>query len=273
MMDAMAAKAATLGVFGRSLESLLRQIEDNQVRRQEMAVAKHIQQSVLPKPLPDPDSLPVLLDAFMRPTREVGGDLYDYFHIDATHLALIIADVSGKGVPASLFMMRCRTVLHSLATSGLSVEQCVSRTNAALTEDNDLCIFVTLFFAVLDLETGRMTYCNAGHNPPYLLAADGRTTRLGLTGPAAAVIDGAVYETGGADLAPGDLLFLYTDGITDALSTGGELYGEERLSALVDSLRNSPPADVVAGVVAAVDSFAEGAVQYDDITCLALTRR
>jgi len=273
MMDAMAAKAATLGVFGRSLEGLLRQIEDNQVRRQEMAVAKHIQQSVLPKPLPDAESLPVLLDAFMRPTREVGGDLYDYFKIDDTHLALIIADVSGKGVPASLFMMRCRTVLHSLATSGLSVEQCVSRTNMALVEDNDLCIFVTLFFAVLDLETGRMTYCNAGHNPPYLLAADGTTSRLGLTGPAAAVLGDAEYETGSVDLAHGDLLVLYTDGITDALNGLCELYGEDRLAALLDSHRASPPATVVEALVAAVDAFAAGTEQYDDITCLAISRR
>jgi len=271
-MDAMAAKAATLGMFGSTLEGLLRQIRDNQVRRQEMAVAKNIQESVLPKSLPMGAALPVRLHAFMRPAREVGGDLYDYFLIDETHLAVVIADVSGKGVPASLFMMRCSTVLRSLATSGISVEDCVSRANVALGTDNDLCIFVTLFFAVLDLSSGRLTYCNAGHNPPYVLSADGTMRGLDLTGPATAIIDDAEYGTGEVTLEKGDMLFLYTDGITEAVSATGGLFTEERLEALLAEIHTRPPADVVAAVVAAVDSFAAGIDQYDDITCLALTR-
>lgn len=249
---------------------LLRQKE---IHNQEMDMARSIQQSVLPKPLPKNNSLPVELEAFMRPMREIGGDLYDYFLVGDRQLAIAIGDVCGKGVPASLFMMMSCTSLRSISGLGLSVEMCMTRLNAVLAENNDSCMFITLFFGILDLDTGVLSYCNAGHNPPYLLRANGAMKTLPATGPAAAVFRAAKYQGATITMESDDRLFLFTDGVTEAMSPEGELYGEARLESLLASLRGQTPAVILAGVVAAVDQFADTAEQFDDITCLALTRK
>ncbi|MGE4528254.1 MAG: PP2C family protein-serine/threonine phosphatase [Rhodospirillaceae bacterium] len=267
MLKVLVSCAGDLGPFARSFEEMVREIEAKHLRQQEMAMAMRIQQSVLPRPLDD-GGLPFSLSAFMRPTREVGGDLYDYFRIDERRFAVVIADVSGKGVPASLFMMMCRTVLRSVAGSEAAADRCVARANRLLAEDNELCVFVTLFFGILDLETGVLGYCNAGHNPPFLRRADGRLEELAATGPAVAAFDAARYAAAETALAPGDLLFLYTDGITEAVDRDGGLFGTARLAALLQG--ETDPAHAVGAVSGAVDGFAAGMPQADDITCLAL---
>jgi len=273
MLRGMAARAAELGPFAQTFMGMVGEIESKRLRQQEMDMAMHIQRSVLPRPLPSDSPLPVDLHAFMRPMREIGGDLYDYFPVGEGQLALAVGDVSGKGVPASLFMMMCRTVLRSVAGTGLPVDRCLARLNAVLAENNSMCMFVTLFFGVLDLDTGLLRYCNAGHNPPWLLRAGGAAEILPPTGPAAAVLETAGYTAAETRLAPGDRLFLYTDGVTEALAPGGELFGSERLERLLRELRARPAAEMVDGVVAAVDAFAGAAEQFDDITCLALALR
>ena len=268
----MMSHAQNLGPFSKSFQEIINQIESNNVRDQEMMMATQLQRSVLPGPLPERLSEFVVLDAFMRPMREVGGDLYDYFAIDDTHLAVVIADVSGKGVPASLFMMMCRTVLRSVAASGLSVDQCMARANAVLNEGNELYMFVTTFFGILDLETGEFVYCNGGHNRPHIIPAQGERQTLITTGPVIAIIPTAKYRSASVTLQPGDLLFMFTDGITEARAASDLLYGEDRLVALLDTLRGHSPAQAVAAVIGAVDEFAAGTEQSDDITCLALMR-
>ena len=272
VLDTMIAQAADLGAFAQSFQEIIRQIKSNNVRDQEMQMATQIQRSVLPKPLPEAMSRYVALDAFMRPMKEVGGDLYDYFAIDDTHLAVAIADVSGKGVPASLFMMMCRTVLRSVATGGMSVDQCMARANAILNDGNDLAMFVTTFFGVLNLETGEFVYCNGGHNRPHIITAGGERQMLKTTGPLVAIIPAARYKSASVVLNPGDLLFMFTDGITEARAASDELYGDKRLQTLLEGLCGRSPAEVVTSVVASVDDFAAGVEQSDDITCLALMR-
>jgi CRP-like cAMP-binding protein len=273
MLRRMADRAGELGPFAGLFHEIVGEIEAKHLRQQEMAMAMQIQQSVLPRPLPADGPLPVDLCAFMRPMREIGGDLYDYFLVGGRELAVAIGDVAGKGVPASLFMMMCRTVLRTVAGTGLSVDQCLQRLNAVLAEDNELCMFVTLFFGVLDLDTGVLKYCSAGHNPPFLLRAAGGLERLAPTGPVAAVDPQARYAAASVRVEEGDRLFLFTDGVTEAMSPTGGFFGEERLARLLETLCGSSAADMVAGVVSGVDAFAATAEQFDDITCLALSRR
>ena len=202
--------------------------------------------------------------------KEVGGDLYDYFLIDPTHLAFAVADVSGKGVPASLFMMMFHTALRALASSGLDPAEAMGRVNAQLSEDNDECMFVTAFFGILDIESGDLAYVNAGHNPTYLLSRDGALSPLPGTGIAVGFSARASYQAHSLTLAAGDRLFLYTDGVTEAFSTKRELFGEDRLERVLSAGAALPLEGWMGSVLRSVDDFAAGAEPSDDITCLAL---
>jgi serine phosphatase RsbU (regulator of sigma subunit) len=271
MIERLTAQAADLGPFAQSFQEMLREIQAKQMRSQEMAMAARIQQSILPRPLPQKPDAPFAINAFMRPTREVGGDLYDFFAIDEDHIAFTVADVSGKGVPASLFMAMFISIIRALAMPDMNVGQMLTRANAILAADNDACMFVTVFFAVLEVSTGKLAYCNAGHNAPYLLKAKGGRQELPSDDIAVGILEGRVYREQSVTIAPGDRLFLFTDGITEAFSPKQELYGEERLEALLDAMPTAGPEELVGKVVAEVDRFADGADQSDDITCLALT--
>ena len=207
-LGALTAAAKHLGPFALSFDEMVREIQAKQARRQEMVMAMRIQQSVLPRPWRNDDVAPPFrLHAFMRPTKDVGGDLYDYFMIDEGHLAVVVADVSGKNIPAALFMVMFRTAVKAVAVPGMDADAVLERANAILAEDNDACMFVTVFFAVLHCASGDLTYVNAGHNPPYLLSAAGsrRTLRNGV---AVGMVDAARYRTQDVVMAPGDLLFL-----------------------------------------------------------------
>ncbi len=176
------------------------------------------------------------LYAEMHPAREVGGDFYDYFLIDANRLAFTIADVSGKGIPAALFMAVSRTVMRGIGGRD-DLSAGMTEANRLLATHNTACMFVTLFYGVLDVATGRLRYCNAGHNPPYLLRAGGGRSSLKATGIPIGIEDEAGYRCAEIVLAPGDTLFLFSDGITEAFDAAGNEFGTARLEAALEAAR------------------------------------
>lgn len=268
----MAQDVGNLGPFAAIFATMVREIRAKQERQQDMAVARAIQESVLPKRLDLPAEL-IRIHGLIRPMKEVGGDLYDYFMVDEKHLAITVADVSGKGVPASLFMMMFRTVLRAVTIPGMGPHLVLARANDLLAQDNDACMFVTAFFALLDLQSGLLTYANAGHNPPFLLRQAGGCERLAHHGKAVGIVENARYQPIEIALEPGDRLFLFTDGVTEAFAPDRQQYGDQRLERLLTASRGTDMVAWVAEVIHSVDRFANGAEQSDDITCLAVAYR
>ena len=250
----------------RELEQAHRRIAE------ELRVAGVLQTAILPSAFPDEPTYAI--HASMTPAREVGGDFYDFFPVGTDKVAVVIGDVSGKGVPASFFMAVSRTVLKGLAQGGLTPGQVLAEANQALCRENPLDLFVTVFCALLDTAGGRFTYANGGHNPPYHLGADGAVTPLPLTGGVAlGVMDGLTYKEESLKLTPGEGFFLFTDGVTEAFDDDGREYGEERL---VRCLKDAAPLDarsVIERVTADVAAFTGDAEQSDDLTCLSLRYR
>ncbi len=235
----------------------------------ELEVAKEVQMSVLPKSPPSSETHTI--QARMIPAREIGGDFYDFFSLDEHLVGVVIADVSGKGVPAALFTMVTRTLLKSVAKSSSSPADCLSRVNDLLAEDNEALIFITLFYAVLNLRSGSLQYCNGGHNPPRLVRDSSQVEELPPTGNLVlGITAGHDYTNAEVQLAPGDTLFLYTDGVTEAESPSQEEFGEGRLDQKLTSLGQASVDEVVNEVVEAVQAFAGDAPQSDDITCVAM---
>ena len=243
----------------------------------ELDVAKRIQQSIVPKRVPAfPHRADIAIHGSMRAARSVGGDFYDYFFLDDHRLAFAIGDVTGKGVPAALFMAVSRTLLRATAARGFSPSECLASVNASLCAEDVGGMFVTCFYGVLDTRTGRIEMCNAGHNPPYVLRGNGAvepTPQVG--GFMLGMFAEAAYEATSIDLGPGDSLVLYTDGVTEAVNAAEEPYDEERLEATLQRLATAGPSvtteQIVEGVMADVEQFASGAPQADDITLLVLT--
>jgi len=265
-------RSGEMGAFENSFLEMMEELQAKQTQRQQLEMAARIQQSLLPRSLPLAAGDRFSIAATMRPAHAVGGDLYDYFRIGDRYLALLVADVSGKGVPASLFMVMFRSVLRGVAQPGLPPELVMQRVNAILAEDNEACMFVTAFLAILDLETGALACCNAGHNPPYRLGSEAGTVAPLPSdgGPAVGILDHYAYKGSQLRLEPGEGLFLYTDGITEAFAEDRAMFGEERLEALLAQLSDRSPQALVDATVAAVDDFAAGVEQSDDITCLVL---
>jgi phosphoserine phosphatase RsbU/P len=271
ILDALLNPAPEMVNFARTFRSMAEQITLRRRQHDEMASAASIQRAMLPPPLPrDSCGGKVALHATMRPAREIGGDFYDYFPIGEDRLGVVIGDVSGKGVPASLFMAMTRTIIRLVARQDDDLAAGIGRANALLSADNDSAMFVTLIYGVLDIASGAFTYCNCGHNPPLVVRTNGRIERLTLTGLPLGVMPDADYATRKIVLGPGDRLVLYTDGVTEASTEDGAEFGEARLEAAVDTLREALPIAMVDGIVERVDAFAAGAPQADDITCLAL---
>ena len=239
----------------------------------EMAMAKAIQYNVLPSTFPPYPALVDKIDIFARmiTAKEVGGDFYDFYFAGKNRFALVIADVSGKGVPAALFMMRAKATLQGYLKGGLGIVEAVEKTNHRLSTRNDANMFVTAWIGIVDLTTGVLEYVNAGHNPPLLKRADGAVEYLtARSGPALAVMDGLRYRRQTLDLAPGDGLVLYTDGVTEATDRAQALYGEDRLVKTLRGLLGARDAGmIIDGIIRDVDDFANGAEQADDITLLA----
>ena len=273
MLAELTRQPGELANFARAFANMAAEMEAKQRRRDEMQAAATIQNSILPRPLAREGALAVVdLHAEMHPAREIGGDFYDYFPIDGDKLAVTVADVSGKGIPAALFMAVSRTVLRSGERGDDMAEQMESA-NRLLATENAASMFVTAFHGVLDLTSGALRYCNAGHNPPYVLRASGGRQTLKATGIPFGVDEDMPYRIAEAQLQPGDALFLFSDGITEAFNHEGEEFGNARLEAALDAARGKDAAALVADVLAATSAFAAGAEQSDDITVLALVYR
>lgn len=249
---------------------LAAEIERKRQRQQEMTIAARIQRAMLPPSRDIP--VPARVAAMLRPAQDVGGDFYDYFMLPSGRVAFLVADVSGKGVPAALMMAVARTTLRSIAPDHDDPGACADRVNAVLTENNPESMFLTTIYAVLDAATGRLDYINAGHAPILILKADGTVQSYEKNNAAIGLLPDVRYTTQTLDLAPGDTVFLHTDGVAEATNGAGEPFGEDRLMALLQSTELGHPARVVERVMAAVQDFS-GPVPFDDVTCLSLTYR
>ena len=233
----------------------------------ELEYAKQIQLSALPTNFPDGEDYNIY--AQMIAAKEVGGDFYDFYKLNDTTVAFLAADVSGKGIPAAMFMMTAKTIIKDLAESGMAVNDIFTKANEKLCENNESGMFVTAWMGILDIPTGKMQFANAGHNPPLLKRANGSfeylKTRAGFV---LAGMEGVRYRVGELTLCPGDRLFLYTDGVPEATNTENKLYGENRL---LDFMNQNAGVDAVALLPALksnIDEFVGEAPQFDDITML-----
>jgi serine phosphatase RsbU (regulator of sigma subunit) len=238
----------------------------------ELEVASEIQRAIVPSQFPPfPERSDFAIHASMTPARAVGGDFFDFFLIDADRLGFVIGDVSGKGVPSALFMAVCRTLVKASAQAGVSPEACLGQVNRVLASEDVASMYVTVFYGVLDTRNGHVTYCNAGHNPPYVLRGDGSVEPLAqIGGMVVGLFEDAFYEAGHIVLGPGDALFMYTDGVTEATDPAGEEYTTSRLAPCLARCRGMGLDDVIRTVGAEVATFAGEAPQGDDITMLAL---
>ncbi|HWD59885.1 MAG TPA: SpoIIE family protein phosphatase [Stellaceae bacterium] len=273
MLAELTRQPGELANFARAFANMAAELEAKARRRDEMQAAAAIQNSILPRPLAREGALAVIdLHAEMHPAREIGGDFYDYFAVEGNRLAITVADVSGKGIPAALFMAVSRTVLRG-GERGEDMAAHMEDANRLLATENAAAMFVTAFHGVLDLATGALRYCNAGHNPPYLLRAAGGRETLKATGIPFGVDGDMPYRIAERRLAPGDALFLFSDGITEAFNPEAEEFGTARLEAALEAARGEDAAALVARVLAATREFAAGAEQSDDITALALVWR
>jgi sigma-B regulation protein RsbU (phosphoserine phosphatase) len=241
----------------------------------DLAVAREIQQAILPRifpPFPE-EAANMDIAASMNAAKDVGGDFYDFFRIDADHIGFVIADVSGKGVPAAIFMAVCRTLIRATGIRGVSPSECITYSNSLLAKESVNAMFVTAFYGIYNIRTGEVKYANAGHNPPYLMKADGSVKVLPLSHDfVAGVIDDFQYTEETTLLEKGDTLLLFTDGVTEATSPTYEEYGEQRLEQRLSQLTQAGCQQIIDAIKADVKAFAGEAEQSDDITLLALKR-
>ena len=240
----------------------------------DLAVAGEIQQAILPRIFPPfPDKADKLdIAASMTPAKDVGGDFYDFFRIDNDRIGFLIADVSGKGVPAAIFMAVSRTLIRATGIRGGSPADCIGYSNKLLSDESVDCMFVTVFYGIMNVTTGEVTYCNAGHNPPYIIKGTGEVKALEMSqDPMVGAISGVDYHDCQLQLDKGDALVMFTDGVTEAMNAANEEFGEARLEATL-SKTFSKCQDVVEAIKTDVAGFVDGAEQSDDITVLALKR-
>lgn len=237
----------------------------------ELGVARKIQQRVLPKRLPESDELAVY--AYMEPAPEVNGDFYDFFYQDDEHLGFFIGDVSGKGFSASLFMAMCRTLLKADAQRGISPAACMEALNKFLYPEQSDGVFITVFYGLLNVKTGLLTYCNAGHNPPYILRENGTVETLPWEGGIGiGVKKNFSYENETAQLGEQDGLFLYTDGLLKSVNPDRMLFSEQQLRTVLEAQTGASPSQLIRHVVRDLANFCMGAYQTDDNTLMSIKR-
>ena len=263
----LAERSADLMLVRKALE------ERTQLNRllEELALASQLQSASLPRPHEALKLLPWIdLHAQMRPAKEVGGDFYDYLMLDDRHLMLVVGDASGKGISAAMFVLMTRTLLRANVSLQQSPAQSLFATNNALERDNQAMIFTTVFLGILDLHTGQLNYANAGHNPPYIIHANGHVQRLdGAAGVMLGVMPDFEYRNAATVLVPGDCMLMYSDGITEAHNPNQTLYGEDNMVQVLKAHAASGSQALVTQLFAQVDVFADSAEQFDDMTVLA----
>jgi phosphoserine phosphatase RsbU/P len=247
---------------------------------EELGAARRLQMAMVPQSFPAPSAaFPIDLCASMEPAREVGGDLYDFFETEDGKLCFLIGDVSGKGMPAALFMARTKSLIRITTElmrlpNGASARpaEIIGRVNRELCQDNEDMMFVTLFFAMLAPASGSLEYCNAGHNQPYRLEGATLEAIDGAKGIILGVSADAPYTTGELLLAPGQSIYLFTDGVTEAADLQDQLFSEQRLETVLRETSGRASSEIVKSVADAVRNFVGTALPSDDITMLALRR-
>jgi sigma-B regulation protein RsbU (phosphoserine phosphatase) len=239
--------------------------------QQDLQAAREIQQAILPKkfpPFPEHDEFSIY--ASMIAAKEVGGDFFDFFMIDHERLGFVIGDVSGKGVTAAIFMAVSRTLIRATGLKGISTVECMNYVNRLLCNESVSCMFVTVFYGILNTSNGEVEYVNAGHNPPYILS-DNKIRNVEMTGGTIlGCLEDFSYQSKKVTLMPGDLLFLYTDGVTEAFGINGDMYEEERLESYLLNQHSTTIEEVVTESFREVTEFSAGVPQSDDITVLAI---
>jgi sigma-B regulation protein RsbU (phosphoserine phosphatase) len=269
------------GIFNGMLEAIsaaIRKLTEATAAREriegELSAAREIQMSMLPKIFPAfPHRTEFDIHAFIEPAKEVGGDFYDFFFIDDNHFCFVIGDVSGKGIPASLFMVITKTLHKASASLDINPGLMLTRVNSELSQNNENCMFVTMFCGILNTQTGEVCYANGGHNPPLLIS--GQSGEVVYLNPEPGMLVGAFEDTdfksGRFLLVPGDIIFLYTDGVTEAMNMEEGFFSSEKLKDVLSAMeKDNPVRGIVSDVMDEVILFANGAPQSDDITMMGL---
>ncbi len=257
-----------------SLKDYIQELTDTTASKErierELKIASNIQMGILPKDFPPfPERKDFDIFAAIKPAKEVGGDFYDFFLIDEDHLCFVIGDASGKGVPAALFMAFTKTLIKAKASLDLSAGELLTYVSRELCSGNPTNMFITIFCGILNVRTGEVFYANGGHNPPLMIRKTADITFLdGEAELVAGIMEDVVYSTRSIILTPGDVVFLYTDGVTEAMNNNGELFSDNRLKELTATCKGKTINEIVQCVMESIDSFAEGAPQSDDITIL-----
>lgn len=260
--------------FGRLSDALIAEARLKDIQK-ELDVARAIQESMLPSDFNPFPKYPLQVEGKMIPAKEVGGDLYDFFPIDDHRLAIFIADVSGKSISACLYMVLTKSLFRALTKKNPSSVEVMTQLNELLAADNRSSMFVTAFYAILDLRDGKLIYCNAGHNRPCIIQSNGQLKVVGQeTSLALGVMDPPVvnYSEHQETLNPGDTLFIYTDGVTEAMNASKELFSEKRLEEVLLKNSSATAKELIKSVEDAVKAFANNAPQSDDITMAAFKR-
>jgi len=274
--DEVGALADSFLVMKNSLKDYIENLTTTTAAKEriesELRIASDIQMGILPKLFPAfPERPEFDVFASIEPAKEVGGDLYDFFFVDEKHFCFLLGDVSGKGVPAAFFMAVTKTLLKVVSEKGLDPGDILTKVNADLAAENESCMFVTLFLAIMNIETGETRYANAGHNPPVYLPCGGKPEWIPPLGePVAGIMEGMEYSTRKMTMNPGDVIFIYTDGVTEAMNPEKELYSEDRLMELLTGTNNLFAPELVKEIDASIKVFTRGAEQSDDITMLAM---
>jgi sigma-B regulation protein RsbU (phosphoserine phosphatase) len=242
----------------------------------DLAVAGEIQQAILPRIFPPfPENEHELdLAAMMTPAKDVGGDFYDFFRIDDDHIGLVMADVSGKGIPAAIFMAVSRTLIRTIALQGYDPGVCLTKSNDLLCKESVESMFVTVFYAIYNIRTGEIDYCNGGHNAPYILKANGQVEMMPMSQNClVGTVDGWQYISAKTQLGVGDTLLMYTDGVNEAFNSDFQEYGEDRMEQLLQKHNGDDCRTLIEAQMSDVKAYAGDAPQSDDITIMALKRK
>ena len=260
----------------KSLKEYIKDLQEPTAAKErvesELKIAADIQLSMIPRifpPFPEREEFDIF--AIMEPAKEVGGDFYDFFFVDETKLCFIIADVSGKGVPASLFMAILKFLLKTEALRGIPPDKILFQVNNTLCPDNETCMFATLFCGILDIRNGNIVFANAGHNPPLIWHKETSPKFLNPNrGFVLGVMEGVKFKQESLKLDPGDILVLYTDGVTEAMNPKNEMFSKERLKEILSKIEDKDVKNITSTIRESIKSFVQDAPQSDDITILVL---
>ena len=271
LLDELRNPMPELADFSQSFVRLAEQITVKRRHFEEMANAAAIQRSMLPRPFKAENAFAAIdLYGELHPAREVGGDFFDYFTVDNKHVAVTIGDVSGKGIPASLFMAITQSLIRLTLREGGDLAAEIARVNNLLAANNEEAMFATAFFSIIDVETGQLIYGNCGHNAPLLLHRDGTIDQLKSTGPPLAASASVTFKTADRSLIAGDRLVLFSDGLPEATNCNGEFFGDAEIERAIRENSENDARGLVRGIINKVMQFEGGAPRYDDIACISM---